>query len=94
MKPKFEKIILVNGASSYGKSTLSTMLADASVGPAAPMRPTRRCIAVEVKNKGALAMRFLDRLKPEFSQGSEGLTPNEAFRTAQTGGSTTWALPT
>ena len=47
---------------------------------------------IEVKNKGALAMYFLDRLKPEFSQDPAGIMPNKAFQTAVAGG-TKWALP-
>lgn len=44
-------------------------------------------------HKGALAMYFLDRLKPEFSQDPAGVVPNKAFQTAVAGGGTKGALP-
>ena len=36
--------------------------------------------AIEAKNKGRLAMFFLDRIKPEFSADAEGRVPNEGFQ--------------
>jgi len=35
--------------------------------------------SVEVKNKGALAMYYLTRIKPEFAGDDGGLSPNDAF---------------
>lgn len=35
--------------------------------------------ALEVKNKPAMEMFFLNRIKPEFSADAEGTTPNDAF---------------
>jgi class 3 adenylate cyclase len=35
--------------------------------------------AVEAKNKGALRMHFLNRLKPEFARDPDGRLPNEKF---------------
>jgi class 3 adenylate cyclase len=34
---------------------------------------------IEAKNKGKLAMYFLNRIKPEFSADAEGIVPNERF---------------
>jgi hypothetical protein len=41
--------------------------------------------AIEAKNKGQLAMFFLDRLKPEFSADAEGRVPNERFQSRRGG---------
>lgn len=49
--------------------------------------------SIQVKNKGPLAMHFLERLKAEFARDPDGLLPNDAFRTARSGSATTWALP-
>ncbi len=48
---------------------------------------------VLVKNKGALAMYFIERLKPQYSRDSEGLFPNELLNAALGGSDRTWALP-
>ena len=40
---------------------------------------------VEAKNKGQLAMFFVDRIKPEFSTDAEGVVPDERFRSRRSG---------
>lgn len=47
---------------------------------------------ISVKNKGALAMYFIDRLKPEYSRDAEGLFPNETLNAALSGSERKWAL--
>ena len=41
--------------------------------------------AIEAKNKGQLAMFFVDRIKPEFSADAEGRVPNERFQSRRSG---------
>ena len=40
---------------------------------------------IEAKNKGQLAMFFVDRIKPELSADAEGRVPNEAFGSRRSG---------
>lgn len=49
--------------------------------------------SIEVKNKGSLQMRFLDRLKPEFSANAAGTVANDRLKQALTGTTMIWALP-
>ena len=37
---------------------------------------------IAAKNKGAIDMYFVRRIKPEFSADPEGLVPNDRFRSA------------
>ena len=39
--------------------------------------------SIAVKNRTAVEMYFLERLRPEFSADPAGLTPNERFREAR-----------
>lgn len=48
---------------------------------------------IAVKNKGELAMFFVDRLKPEFARDASGQYPNDALEAAVKGSGRTWALP-
>jgi adenylate cyclase len=41
--------------------------------------------SVEAKNKGPLAMFFVNRIKPEFSADAEGRVPNERFQSQRSG---------
>ena len=41
--------------------------------------------SVDAKNKGQLAMVFVDRIKPEFAADSDGRIPNEQFRLRRSG---------
>lgn len=47
---------------------------------------------LEVKNKGKLAMYFLDRLKPEYAADAAGVEANEHLRKTLAGTSVTWSL--
>ena len=40
---------------------------------------------IEAKNKGPLAMFFVNRIKPEFSADAEGRVPDERFRSRRSG---------
>jgi adenylate cyclase len=40
---------------------------------------------IEAKNKGQLAMYFVDRIKPEFSADAEGRIPDERFQSRRSG---------
>ncbi len=47
---------------------------------------------LEVKNKGAMKMHFLNRLLPEFSASAEGNNPNELLRATLAGATHNWSL--
>jgi hypothetical protein len=40
---------------------------------------------IEAKNKGQLAMFFVNRIKPEFSADAEGRVPDERFQSRRSG---------
>jgi adenylate cyclase len=40
---------------------------------------------IEAKNKGQLAMYFVNRIKPEFSADAEGRVPDERFLSRRSG---------
>lgn len=48
---------------------------------------------VDVKNKGQMSMRFLTRLKAEFSADPDGVEANDALRKAISGVTANWSLP-
>jgi len=48
--------------------------------------------SLEVKNKGAMPMYFLDRIVEEYAQDAEGQQPNEKLSAALTGATSSWSL--
>lgn len=48
--------------------------------------------SVEVKNKGAMSMYFLDRLLPDYARDAEGQQPNDKLKAALTGATSSWSL--
>jgi adenylate cyclase len=48
---------------------------------------------IAVKNKGELAMFFIDRLKPEYARDASDQYPNDALEAALRGSNRTWNLP-
>lgn len=50
--------------------------------------------AIEVRNKGAMPMFFVDRLKEEFAEDDDGQLPNQRLKAVLTGTTSSWSLGT